>query len=170
MLKGDNLELYGIDVVGAKYYSYLQNYDVMKYFGSVTQVHTDKTMQEWLDKTNKDPNKRFWGIYYFDEFIGTTRLDINWIFRNAILSIMIGDTNHWGKGIGTEVIGIVKDYAFKTLNLHKLESGYLSGNIASQRIFEKNGFKVEGIQEDHRFVDGKYVNAVLMGVINDKPQ
>ena len=83
---------------------------------------------------------------------------------------MIGDTNHWGKGIGTEVIGIVKDYAFKTLNLHKLESGYLSGNIASQRIFEKNGFKVEGIQEDHRFVDGKYVNAVLMGVINDKPQ
>jgi len=149
-----------------------------------SKVLTRTELERWLDKTNNDPDMRYWGIYLHNEYssyisplggkfassedklIGTIKLHINWVHRHADIGIMIGDKTGWGKGYASEAIGLVKDYAFNILNLHKLWAGIYENNEASHRAFEKNGFKPEGILKEHRFCNGEYINQYIMGVLN----
>lgn len=50
---------------------------------------------------------------------------------------------HWGKGFATEAATAVKDYAFNEMGLTRLISLIEKENIASVRVAEKNGFKLE---------------------------
>lgn len=164
MLRGSRLTLKGFDKVTDEYERGFNDPEITQYMESARNyVFTKTSLQEWLDNTNKDPNMRYWGIYTEDKFIGTTNLKINWIHRHGDIGIMIFDKSEWGKGYATEVIGLVKDYAFNVLNLHRLYTGIYEVNIGSVKAFEKNGFKREGLLIEHRFCNGEYVNQIIMG-------
>lgn len=91
--------------------------------------------------------------------IGTTSLNsIDWINRKGEIGYMIGDKRFWGKGLATEVVQLVSDYALKRLNLHKVEAGVVEGNIGSIKVLEKNGFKEYGIIPDDYFYEDTYYN------------
>lgn len=49
-----------------------------------------------------------------------------------------------GKGHGTEVVAWMLAYGFLELGLEKIEAEVFVGNWPSRRIFEKNGFVLEG--------------------------
>ncbi|WP_026339442.1 GNAT family N-acetyltransferase [Psychromonas ossibalaenae] len=51
--------------------------------------------------------------------------------------------NYWGKGLATEAAAAVKTYAFNEMGLTRLISLIETGNKASVRVAEKNGFKLE---------------------------
>ena len=51
---------------------------------------------------------------------------------------------HWGKGYGTESVALMSDFAFESLNLHKLHVSVVDANIGSARILERNGYELEG--------------------------
>ena len=61
-----------------------------------------------------------------------------------------GDVGLWigipfqGMGHGTRAVGLLARYAFDELGLTKVEAHVFVGNLASRRIFEKNGFELEG--------------------------
>ena len=73
--------------------------------------------------------------------------------------------HHWGKGYGTEIVALMSDFAFKSLNLHKLHAIIVHANIGSARILEKNGYELEGRLKDHYFIEDKYYDALLFGKI-----
>jgi len=52
--------------------------------------------------------------------------------------------DHQGRGHGTEVVRLVTGYGFGRMGLQKLEAGVFVGNHSSRRIFEKNGYRLEG--------------------------
>jgi len=74
--------------------------------------------------------------------------------------------NQWGKGYGTEALNMMRDFAFKTLNLHKLYARVVDANAGSARILEKNGFELEGRFKDHYFIDNRYYDGLFYGKIN----
>lgn len=76
--------------------------------------------------------------------------------------------NYWGKGYGTECVGLMSDFAFNSLSLHKLHAIVVDANIGSARILEKNGYVQEGRLKDHFFIEGKYYDALLFGKIQPK--
>ncbi|MCL6572209.1 MAG: GNAT family N-acetyltransferase, partial [Bacillus sp. (in: Bacteria)] len=76
--------------------------------------------------------------------------------------------DNWGKGFGTECVALMSDFAFESLNLHKLHASVVDANIGSARILEKNGYLVEGNLRDHFCIDEKYYNALLFGKIQAK--
>lgn len=61
----------------------------------------------------------------------------------ADLGLWIGQPYH-SRGYGTAAVHWLVTYGFKTLNLEKIEARVFCGNFASRRIFEKNGFALEG--------------------------
>ena len=61
----------------------------------------------------------------------------------ADLGIWIGQQFR-GRGYGTTAIGLAAGYAFLMLGFVKLEAYVFTGNYASRRAFEKNGFRLEG--------------------------
>jgi RimJ/RimL family protein N-acetyltransferase len=62
----------------------------------------------------------------------------------------------------------VTNYAFKTLNLHKLTAGCYDSNKGSEKAFKKAGFAVEGIRKKHCYCDGIYVDCIMFGLLNDE--
>ncbi|QFI54235.1 GNAT family N-acetyltransferase [Aeromonas simiae] len=88
--------------------------------------------------------------------------------HRAEIGIIIGDKNSWGKGIATTAIGIVADYCFNTLNLHKLTAGAYAENLASINAFINNGFIVEGKRKEHVLTPSGWSDVVLLG--KTKPQ
>jgi len=68
--------------------------------------------------------------------------------------------NHWGKGIMSEAVKLVSDYAFKDLELKRLEIGFLADNKGSARVAEKNGFKFEYREVRATFKNSEYKDLV----------
>ena len=73
--------------------------------------------------------------------------------------------DYWGKGYGTESVALMSDFAFKSLDLHKLHASVVDANIGSSRILENNGYELEGRLKDHYFIENKYYDALLFGRI-----
>lgn len=73
--------------------------------------------------------------------------------------------NHWGKGYGAESLALVTDFAFESLNLHKLHACVTDANIGSARILEKNGYELEGRLKDHFYIEDRYYDSLLFGKI-----
>ena len=51
---------------------------------------------------------------------------------------------HWGKGLTTEALKMVIDFAFNYLGLEKMDGWTVEENIGSRRVMEKCGFKLCG--------------------------
>jgi RimJ/RimL family protein N-acetyltransferase len=74
--------------------------------------------------------------------------------RRAEVGIMIGEKGEWGKGAGTEAVGLMCQLAFDRLGLDKLTAGFVADNVGSGRVFFKNGFRIEGIYYRHFWLGG----------------
>ena len=88
--------------------------------------------------------------------------------QNAIVRISIFEKENWGKGYGTEAMSMFLDYGFNILNLHRVELEVFAFNPRAKKSYEKLGFKQEGIIRDKLFYDGKFHNAILMGVLREE--
>lgn len=101
--------------------------------------------------------------------IGTANLvDINWKNRNASHSMMIGDTNHRGKGYGRDTIMAIMRYAFEELGLQRLDGSMIEDNEASIATYvDKCNWKVEGRQRNWYFRRNRFWDRVLVGVTKE---
>jgi RimJ/RimL family protein N-acetyltransferase len=70
-----------------------------------------------------------------------------------------------GKGIGSEVLGLLTALAFEQYNMHKVELFTRPDNLSMIHAAEKNGFKVEGRFRETLYFNGKYHDGLAMGVL-----
>lgn len=92
--------------------------------------------------------------------------DIDRIHQKAEYGIFIGEAQALGKGYGTQAAGLMIQYAFEAVKLHKLMLRVLADNIRARKSYEKAGFVQEAYLRDEVFLDGKFRDLVLMAVIN----
>jgi ribosomal-protein-alanine N-acetyltransferase len=64
-------------------------------------------------------------------------------------------------GYMREALEAVVHYAFRTLDLSRLEAACLPENVASRGVLEKTGFKYEGVAQSYLQIDGRWRNHVL---------
>lgn len=69
-----------------------------------------------------------------------------------------------GKSYGTQVIHCLIEYGFAGLGLEKIEASVFVGNQASRRIFEKNGFLLEGTIRKAVYKREQYLDEWLFGI------
>ncbi|MCU1279686.1 MAG: acetyltransferase, family [bacterium] len=73
-----------------------------------------------------------------------------------------------GLGYGTEAVRLAARYAFQRVALHKLDAPVFVGNVASRRIFEKNGFQLEGTVRRAVRKRGRFVDTWLLGLLREE--
>ena len=80
--------------------------------------------------------------------------NVNETREEAELGIMIGDSNYWGKGYGSDAIATLVNHVFSQTELERLYLKTLSWNQRAQKCFQKCGFTPCGhLQKDgDRFV------------------
>jgi UDP-4-amino-4,6-dideoxy-N-acetyl-beta-L-altrosamine N-acetyltransferase len=104
-----------------------------------------------------------------DRMIGTTGLhDLDFRSRRATFGMQLGEPSEWGKGYGSEATRMVLEYGFGTLNLNRVQLEVLEHNVAGIRAYEKAGFRREGVMRQHHYVDGAYVDTLVMGILRSE--
>ena len=103
------------------------------------------------------------------KFIGTADYrEVDHVKRSSTVGITIGDKNYWGKGYGTDALQVLADYLFNRLNLRRIQLDTWSGNERAIKSYKKCGFRVEGILKENEFVNGKYYDTVIMGLLKSQ--
>jgi ribosomal-protein-alanine N-acetyltransferase len=135
----------------------------------VPHPYAEKHAQEFIGKCRgEDPQVTF-AIEYKGDFAGCIGLvkqtDIYKL--TAEVGYWIGEP-YWGLGIATKSVNLIVDYGFNQLGLVRIFTGVFDINIASQRVLEKAGFKLEGIFEKSVLKNGKIISEYRYGKVNNR--
>lgn len=143
--------------------------DVNKTLFLDEKLELEKTL-EWFDKAVRDDSRRDFVVETLDrEPIGFTGLaGINQVHGTAECYCVIGKKKYWGKGIGTQAHLLLIDWAFKELGLHKIWADIRAENAAIIKVVERLGFKVEGTLREEKYIDGRRVDAIRIGLLRDE--
>jgi diamine N-acetyltransferase len=73
-----------------------------------------------------------------------------------------------GKGYCSEAAQIAVDYLFMSKDIVRIQAITLLGNVASQRILEKAGFKKEGTLRRNFFIRGEWRDEYLYSILREE--
>lgn len=144
------------------------NPNVMKYF-IIQQPLTAENHTKWLRTKVASGEVAQFILYEKDSNrpVGSVYLrNINQLHEKAEYGIFIGEDDAREKGYGTEAAKLMVEYAFHTLNLHKVYLEVLAENERAQRSYSKVGFVKEAYQKDEVRINGVYKDLILMAIIN----
>jgi len=153
------------------YLSWLRDYEVIKtlnlpdYWAPVPfeRVHA------YVEGLWRSPQDMFFAIIRLpeDTFVGTLRLArIDRRTGSVDIGIMIGRRELWGKGLATEAIALALRHVFDDLGLRRATAGLMAGNIGMAKVFEKNGFVLEGrFREQDLTREGEYSDHLHYGCL-----
>ena len=85
--------------------------------------------------------------------------------RSAEVGYWLGEP-YWGRGIATEALRAVTEYAFGTFDLCRLQAGVFEWNPASMRVLERSGFTREGLLKASILKDGHIIDQVLYALVD----
>lgn len=128
-------------------------------------VETEKWFEDLIDDES-----RVWFIIVLREnnkIIGETgllRMSHPW--RATDLTMIIGEEDERGKGYGSEAINLLLDFAFGSLNFHRISIGVVGFNEKAINFYEQVGFKKEGVQREGYFYNHKYYDFVMMSIMD----
>ena len=72
---------------------------------------------------------------------------------------------HWGHGYATEATHAMLRWCFDNLDIHRIQADCTDGNIASERVLLKCGFRVEGIWRESCWEHERFVNIKQFGLL-----
>lgn len=83
--------------------------------------------------------------------------------KNAEMGYWLAEP-YWGQGIITEAAKLMIKYGFKTFDINRIFASPFSTNIASQRVLEKAGMKLEARFEKTVIKNGKYLDELVYAI------
>ena len=97
------------------------------------------------------------GLAGFDDIIKENQV--------ATLFIGLGRKSERGMGYGREAMDLLLEYGFRNLNFHRIQLNVLEFNHGAIALYEKCGFKGEGIFREFVLRNGKRYNLLLYGLL-----
>jgi len=86
------------------------------------------------------------------------------VAQTAHIGYWMGE-RHAGRGYMVESVGLVADYAFNSLRLHRVEAACIPDNERSRRVLEKAGFAREGLLRSYLRINGLWRDHYLYSLI-----
>lgn len=132
------------------------------------QVFSRATTADFVAKVAEDKSRLDLVICSQDsnQAVGEVVLNsMDFYNRSANIRIGLFDEQHYGKGYGSEAIGLMLNHAFGFFNLHRVELGVFEFNERAIHVYEKLGFKREGVLRDSLYYDHKYHDQIMMSIL-----
>lgn len=98
-------------------------------------------------------------------------VNVSQIVRGAFQAAVIGyslDETRQGRGLMTEGLEAIIDFAFDELDLHRLMANYRPENERSGAVLGRLGFVREGYAKDYLFIDGAWRDHVLTALVKSQ--
>ncbi len=101
-----------------------------------------------------------------DALLGNVGLfDVDDVHRSGSVGVFIGDKSYWGRGYGTEALGLLVDYSFRILNMKSLELRVFDFNERARKSYAKLGFKAVGTRRQAYFYDRRWHDEIIMDIL-----
>jgi len=84
--------------------------------------------------------------------------------RSAEIGYWLGE-GYWGRGIATEAVRALTEYAFVTFDLCRLHAGVFEWNPASMRVLEKAGYTLEARHRKNVTKDGETIDRLVYALV-----
>jgi len=154
-----------------RYLGWLNDPEVTRYMETGTLPTTMAALENFYHEVTGSKNQVILAVVErkSGEHIGNVKLGpINWVHRNAIFGILIGEKRLWGNGIGLEATCLAVEYGFYRLNLRRIDLGVFAEHESAVRCYEKVGFKIEGRLRQDLFEGGQYKDRLWMGLLRSE--
>lgn len=150
------------------WYKWFNDTEVTKFQNKGVVPNTIEKQRDYYEYLKKSHEDIVLAIIHDkdDIHIGNIGLHkIDYIHRHADVGIVLGERKYWNRGYATKCIEAIKNYSFKTLNLHRLTAHTMKDNKPSYNAFLKAGFKEEGIMSEFFYKNGKYLDMIVVGCV-----
>ena len=116
----------------------------------------------FIAKANRQPTVIHLAIANQQEAVGSVSLSIQDDIRrySGVVSYWVGES-YWGRGLATDAIIALSNYAFEQLGLVRVYAKVFSTNLGSIRVLEKVGFEREGYFHKGVYKEGQFIDQVL---------
>ena len=130
--------------------------------------YTHADARNWLDTVVGISPETNFAIAVEGEAVGgigfTVQHDV--AHRSAEIGYWLGE-DFWGRGIATEALIAVTDYAFANYDLCRLYAHVFDWNPASVRVLEKAGYEFEGRLKKSVTKNGQTIDQLMYAAIRD---
>ncbi len=152
-------------------YRFKNDWDSTKSLGGFSYGMTTEDIRRWIAAHTNRADEVFWSIT-----VRSTNICIGHValykvdsrVRKAEFGIMIGDRDWWNKGFGTRTTAAVLDWGFEQLHLHKMYLEVLETNQHAIAVYEKLGFRRDGLLRHDEFRDGGFIDVVAMSLLHEE--
>jgi [ribosomal protein S5]-alanine N-acetyltransferase len=87
--------------------------------------------------------------------------------KNAELGYWLAE-QFWGRGIASEAVKEMLNYSFQNFDIQRVFARPFGFNLASQRVLEKAGFKLEYRLKDGFFKNNNFTDELIYSVLRDE--
>ena len=130
-------------------------------------ITVEKT-EQWFDSHAGDTS-RYDAVIEADGIpVGTIGLlGIDTRNGKAEYYIAMGEVRYKGQGIATEPSNLILQYGFETLGLNRIYLFTEVDNTTAQKLFEKVGFRKEGIVRKDVLSHGQFADRYIYGLLRE---
>jgi ribosomal-protein-alanine N-acetyltransferase len=128
--------------------------------------YTRADADRWIEKESSLPLSTNYAIDVGGEAVGAIGLILyDDVFRrSAEIGYWLGE-EYWGKGIVTEAVRALTDYAFSNFDLRRVYAGVFEWNAGSMRVLEKAGYQFEARLRKHVTKDGETIDQFIYAIV-----
>ncbi|MFP5265022.1 MAG: GNAT family N-acetyltransferase [Blastocatellia bacterium] len=128
--------------------------------------YTRADADRWIEKESSLASSTNYAIDVGGEAVGAIGLILyDDVFRrSAEIGYWLGE-EYWGKGIVTEAVRALTDYAFSNFDLRRVYAGVFEWNAGSMRVLEKAGYQFEARLRKHVTKDGETIDQFIYAIV-----
>jgi len=139
----------------------LSHPDIIKYYGvSFDSLEATKEQMNWFTDLEKNGTGIWWAVCskFNGKFLGAGGLnDLSKENKKAEIGFWLLPEN-WGKGIMTETMPLILNYAFNSMELHRIEGFVETENNNCKRALAKLEFNYEGTMVECEIKNGEFIS------------
>lgn len=147
---------------------WINDFSTLRTLGIDLRPMTAGEEEQWFSQATTDPNTVHFAIYDLEDMAHVGGVNLHNIDRRhqtCELGIAILDPARRGKGLGTEAVVLVTDYAIHALSMYNVQLTVLAFNRAGLRAYEKAGFREYGRRREAILHNSQRWDMVSMDVI-----
>lgn len=172
MIRGEKVDLVAVSMKYLEQYMrWLNDPVVVDMLGDSKFPYSLQQEREWVEAqiAAKEDHRTFTVLTKKGEPIGNIGFNsINYQSRRAVVGIVMGEKSFWDKGYGTDAMRTLLRFGFMELGLDKIELGVHSKNKRAIACYEKCGFRLEGVERNNDFYNGRYIDGHRMGILKEE--
>jgi RimJ/RimL family protein N-acetyltransferase len=124
---------------------------------------------EWWSNIGKDPSRVVFAVRKqgSNNIIGYVQImNISGIHQSAHLGVRIGEASDRGHGYGREATSLAIEYCWNHLNIGRIGLTVFKTHERALKVYSSLGFEAEGVLRRAFFIDGQWVDVVLMSMLH----